>query len=617
MGDRFWSHWGRFLDSLSSGGRPLGIARNHTAPDAPPVPSCKTVDLPAGDRSGAASAASDTAADPEAAGSGPVAIVRSTFFDAPAVAVGTVPMPKVVTYRVRIARPHVTTSTIRFPELVEESFSAHSQRSANRSGTRRSRPRPKPPAGLPMRERLISLLQPPLATLLGDERLWLPFEPFPYQYDGIQFLAGRWSALLADEMGLGKTMQAIMALRVLLRSGQASSALLVCPKPLASNWMREFRMWAEEIPVTKIEGDVWTRRNLWLHDRRPVKIINYESLTRDEEVLREGRVSFDVVVLDEAQRIKNADSKTSQAVHSLRRKRSWALTGTPVENHPTDLVSLLTFVHNGRAPAADRPDLLRDEVGDVLLRRTKEMVMDDLPPKLVNDVLVDLGPNQQQRYDAIEKEGVYQLNDLGDEISIEHVFELVRRLKQICNFDPVTGESTKADQLGANLEEIAESGQKAIVFSQWVTTLEELARRLADYQPLLYHGQIPQRRRDQILTEFRQEARRSVLLLSYGAGAVGLNLQFSNYVFLFDRWWNPAVEDQAINRAHRVGQKSPVFVSRFLVPGTIEERIAEVLENKRELFSFLIDDHDPLAAGGLNQQDVFGLFDLKVRRRTT
>jgi len=192
------------------------------------------------------------------------------------------------------------------------------------------------------------------------------------------------------------------------------------------------------------------------------------------------------------------------------------------------------------------------------------------------------------------------------------VFELVLRLKQICNFDPASGDSSKFERLAADLDEVAASGRKAIVFSQWVSTLRLLAARLAPLRPAMYHGQIRPTQRDAILEQFRDDPRRHLMLLSYGAGGVGLNLQFAEYVFLFDRWWNPAVEDQAINRAHRIGAAGPVTVTRFLVEGTIEERINKVLEEKRELFNSVF---DPTTSSehrlGLSREDIFGLFKLQ------
>jgi len=186
------------------------------------------------------------------------------------------------------------------------------------------------------------------------------------------------------------------------------------------------------------------------------------------------------------------------------------------------------------------------------------------------------------------------------------------RLKQICNFDPLTGESAKLDFLLGDMEEVAANNRKAIIFSQWVEPLERLAQHLAPYDPMLYHGKIPQRARQPILDQFKSDPSKHVLLMSYGTGSVGLNLQFTNYVFLFDRWWNPAVEDQAINRAHRIGAKGAVTVTRMLSVATIEERINEVLEHKREMFAQIIGENSVPASAGLNQSEIFGLFNLKL-----
>jgi SNF2 family DNA or RNA helicase len=163
------------------------------------------------------------------------------------------------------------------------------------------------------------------------------------------------------------------------------------------------------------------------------------------------------------------------------------------------------------------------------------------------------------------------------------------------------------------MEEVVESGRKAIVFSQWVEPLEVLAKALHKYGALQYHGKIPQNQRTPILDRFKSDPKAHVLLMSYGTGSVGLNLQFTNYVFLFDRWWNPAVEDQAINRAHRLGQRHPVTVTRFLSGDTIEQRIADILEQKRQVFNDLIAQADKPESRGLTEDEIFGLFDIKAR----
>ena len=465
------------------------------------------------------------------------------------------------------------------------------------------------------KDRLLYLLQPPLEDLFAGRQVELPFEPRPYQLAGIAFLMPRHAALLADEMGLGKTPQVIISLRLLFQAGLIRRALVVCPKPLVVNWSRELRLWAPDLPFEVIMGDGDARRASWHVSRCPLKLVNYELLTRDADDATNERVHFDVVVLDEAQRIKSRETKTAQVVRALRRDRSWAMTGTPIENKIDDLVSIFAFVDPDRIPPETPARLLPQYTGDCILRRTKEEVARDMPPRILRDAFPELTPAQRASYDLAEKEGVVHLNAMGEMITIQHVFELVMRLKQICNFDPRTGQSAKLEQLTADMAEIAASGRKAIVFSQWVEPLEMIAAALGEFGPLMYHGQVPHRQRQAILDRFRSDPSRHVLLMSYGTGSVGLNLQFTNYVFLFDRWWNPAVEDQAINRAHRLGQKDPVFVTRFISPGTIEGRIAEVLEKKRQLFNDLIASNGLPPSLGLTEDDVFGLFNIKARPR--
>ena len=374
-------------------------------------------------------------------------------------------------------------------------------------------------------------------------------------------------------------------------------------------------MWAPDIPFETIDGDPERRRTTWLVSNCPLKLVNYETLTRDADLSTDESVAFDLVVLDEAQRIKNKDSKTAQVVRSLNRSRSWALTGTPIENHPDDLVNIFGFVDPDRIPPETPPRRtpgLHRRIASCAGRRT--WCSPDMPPKLtVQDLEVELTPAQRTAYAMAEDDGIVHLNELGDTITVQHVFQLVMRLKQICNFDPLTGESAKLEQLLVDMEEVADSGRKAIVFSQWVEPLRCLAKALAAYGPLQYHGKIPQTERTPILDRFRNDPDCHVLLMSYGTGSVGLNLQFANYVFLFDRWWNPAVEDQAINRAHRIGQKHPVTVTRFLSEDTIECRIATILEAKRKLFNDLLANADKPATMGLTEDEIFGLFDITAR----
>jgi SNF2 family DNA or RNA helicase len=515
-----------------------------------------------------------------------------------------------------VAEPAIPVRTYAFPELPDVSRDTLPKpKNAWSPPARRTRIAP-PGDVIKLQDRLYYLLQPPLESLVASGRLTFPFEPFSFQFQGIAFLYPRFAAILADEMGLGKTMQAITAARLMLRTGELRSVLLICPKPLVTNWKREFHLWAPELPVGVIEGEQHRRRWQWQQTHTPVKIANYELLLRDAELFGRHGLHFDLVVLDEAQRIKNRSSSTSQVVRSISRTRSWALTGTPIENSPEDLVAIFEFLMPGVLSSDMRARRIGRTVSDYVLRRTKDAVLSDLPPKLYRDAELDLTPEQWTAYRVAEEQGVVRLAGMGQKLTIQHVFELILRLKQICNFDPATGASSKMERLEADIEEVAASGKKAIVFSQWVETLITMRQRLASYRPLEYHGRISMRQREATIAEFRDSPSHHVLLMSYGAGSVGLNLQFCGYVFLFDRWWNPAVEDQAINRVHRIGVEGPVTVTRMLTLGTIEERIHQVLEEKRELFARVFSATDCPANLGLTQQEIFGLFNLTAAARS-
>ena len=531
--------------------------------------------------------------------------------------------PGVARIDVGMPRPKVT--SFRFaPPVQAAQPPATPRRAAERpDAAEGSEPAPRPPRTritpprevVKLSERFFYLLQPDLETMLQAGSLEFPRQPFPFQLAGMAFLVPRHSAVLADEMGLGKSMQAISSIRLLVRSGEARRVLVVCPKGLVSNWTRELADWAPELVVGVIEGDQARRRWQWSLADVPVKVANYEVLVRDRDLVAELGLSFDLVVLDEAQRIKNRSSQTNQSVRSLERRRSWALTGTPVENSSDDLVGLFEFVAPGQISERMAPKAMGAAVADHILRRTKDKVLKDMPPRLNRDERIELTAEQRETYRRAEEEGVLRLADMGREATIRHVFELVLRLKQICNFDTATGESAKLDCLQAELEEVQASGRKALVFSQWVETLGRLETSLARFGALQYHGGMSTAARDETIRRFKQEKRHSVLLLSYGAGAVGLNLQFSQYVFLFDRWWNPAIEDQAINRAHRIGAAGAVTVTRFLSVDTIEERIDDVLRRKRDLSDTILSQAEGTPSTGLTAEELFALFRLPAPLR--
>ncbi|MFM8934027.1 MAG: DEAD/DEAH box helicase, partial [Gemmataceae bacterium] len=262
----------------------------------------------------------------------------------------------------------------------------------------------KPPAAMAgLKDRLLTLLQPPLEGMLGKGRLTLPFKPYPYQLQGIAFLMPRSAALIADEMGLGKTVQVILSLRLLISSGMLKRALVVCPKPLVINWTRELRNWAPDLAFEVFSGDTETRTAMWKLSNCPVQVVNYEILTRDHEIILDDDVKFDVVVLDEAQRIKNAGGKTAQAAKALKRSRSWAMSGTPIENRVEDLTSIFSFVDPKLIPPDAHPRQMSEIVRDHIIRRTKDLVATHMPPRVIRDIHLELSPEQRETYDKAEK----------------------------------------------------------------------------------------------------------------------------------------------------------------------------------------------------------------------
>ncbi len=427
-----------------------------------------------------------------------------------------------------------------------------------------------------------------------------PERLFPYQQEGVERLIREPCLLLADEMGLGKTIQAIAAIRILAARGEAANALVVAPSGLVLQWRRQFRNWAPDLTLSTIIGAAHERLRAW-RASADVFLVGYEALRSDMWLPMPESPSarrWDVVVLDEAQRIKTADAEVARAARSLARSRSWALTGTPLENRLDDLLSILEFVAPGRFDPNAKAVGLRRLLADVQLRRRRRDVLPDLPPKFASTVHLDLGRRQRAAYERAEREGIVRLEHLGRELRISHVLELILRLKQICNFCPETGESAKLADLRSRLETVAASGEKALVFSQFVEApfgARRLERELKAFAPLVFSGDLDPAARAARLAEFERDPRRPVMLLSLRAGGVGLNLTSASYVFHFDRWWNPAVEAQAEDRAHRIGQLRAVHTYAYLCAGTVEGRIQRILAEKRALFADIVDGVDARA----------------------
>ena len=508
--------------------------------------------------------------------------------------------------------------TFIFDEPVPAAASATTQERASPSAERARRPGGPSPESLLFR--LQRVLTAPYPVLTGPtSAIEWPGELMPFQLEGVNALMESRQLLLADDMGLGKTLQVIAALRLMFRREEIQTALVVAPASVLDQWRRELLKWAPDLTAMVIRGSASDRGWQWATPVN-VALVSYDTLRSDvgdNPMSPAGRKTWDVVVADEAQRIKNRNS-TSDSVKKLKRLRSWALTGTPVENNEEELASIMEFVDHeeGRTPRRySAGPALRQRHRELQLRRKKEEVLEDLPAKIVSMIPVELGPAQRRSYDRAEREGIVHLRELGRDVRVQHVLELITRLKQICNAEPETGESAKFEEIRARIETLAAEGNRALVFSQYRRAgfgVEAVAASLREFHPLTFTGaHSPEERRD-IINRFRRDDRHKVLVISLRAGGVGLNLQEASYVFHLDRWWNPAVERQAEDRSHRYGQTVPVHVFKYSCLNTIEERIDRILEQKQGLFDELVDDVSIDLAAALSARELFGLFGLEA-----
>lgn len=479
-----------------------------------------------------------------------------------------------------------------------------------------SNPSEAAPSSIALAERLTLALQPPLSICMAASGpMEWPSKLLDFQRDGIRVLVERPSVLLADDMGLGKTIQASAAMRLLARRGEVERILVVVPAAVIRNWRLELAKWAPELRALEITGSQAQRAWKWgaaVH----VKIVSYETLRSDyRQASRHGH--WDIVCLDEAQRIKNRGSAISAVIAGIESRRRWALTGTPLENSLDDVRSILSFLQPqgfGDQRSTDLSDIqIRTALSELQLRRKKADVLADLPPKLVTELFVPLTRQQRDEYEALRSAGVDELRGKGRDVTLTDVLALITHLKQICNFSTVGARSSKLDDLARRLGALREEGHKALVFSQFTSEahgVRRIARALSAFDPVIYTGDMSADSRLRAIEVFQQDPRAGALILSLKAGGVGLNLQQASYVFHFDRWWNPASEAQAEGRAHRFGQTRGVNVFRYICEDTIEERIHEILQRKLALFAEYVDDVCLDLGKLLTEDEIFGLFGL-------
>ncbi|MCX6702707.1 MAG: DEAD/DEAH box helicase [Candidatus Wolfebacteria bacterium] len=416
-------------------------------------------------------------------------------------------------------------------------------------------------------------------------------------------------------------MQTIVTLKLLFRRGDIANGLILCPKSVLGDWEKKLKDWAPEIRVEKVRGSKEQREITWKTPAH-IYLTTYESLRQDlgnslgiSDSPDIAKKEFDIAILDEIQKIKNPGADVTKAARHLVAPRKWGLSGTPLENRTEELISIFAFLKPGLLiyDDAQQPLKVKAAIKPFFLRRRKADVLDDLPEKNCDEVWLELSDDQRRAYDRAEKEGVFSLNNQGDSVTVQHVLALITKLKQICNIEPVSGESCKLEYLIDQLEEIKGQDDKALIFSQYSNkTLNLLEPKLRQFRPRLYDGSLSDSNRDKIIDEFQNKDDCKILLMSVKAGGLGLTLTRANFVFHFDLWWNPAVAAQAEGRAHRIGQKKTVYVTSLFTINTIEEKIQTLLKRKKELFDRVIDDlSDTNLSVTLGEDELFGLFDLR------
>ena len=454
-----------------------------------------------------------------------------------------------------------------------------------------------------------------------------------YQKDGYNWFRTLdylgFGGILGDEMGLGKTLQTI----TLLLSKPESKSLIVAPTSLIYNWKNEFEKFAPSMKVLLCNGTPEERiKELKNYTEYDVIITTYNLLRRDLEYYD---MTFDYFIIDEAQNIKNPSSLSAKSVKDIKSKTRFALTGTPIENSLMELWSIFDFVMPGYLydekkfttryfrRLEEGPEILEElnrMVKPFILRRYKKNVIKELPDKIEKRLLVPMSDEQKvvyETYSNYAKDLIEQKveNNEFSKSRIE-ILSYITKLRQICLDPSVTmenylGGSGKIDALMELLEQSSSEGHKILVFSQFTSVLKNIAKILKEqnYKYSYLDGSISSLERMKMVEEFN-EGDNSVFLISLKAGGTGLNLTSADVVIHFDPWWNPAVEDQATDRAHRIGQKNVVEVIKLIASGPIEEKIVELQDTKRELINSVLGDD--LSSGTfintLQEQDILNLF---------
>ena len=454
----------------------------------------------------------------------------------------------------------------------------------------------------------------------------------PYQEDGFRWLSALkdngFGGLLADEMGLGKTLQVISLMGSSLRDGRC---LVVCPASLVYNWDSEIHKFMPNLKTRIISGTAKEREILITESHKDeILITSYDMLKRD--IQHYENLRFDIEIIDEAQYIKNAGTSASRSVKSIQASFRIALTGTPIENRLSELWSIFDYILPGffssynhfrkmyETPITrDQDDLVQRDLTSMIspfvLRRLKKDVLKDLPDKLEQVYYAKLEGEQKKLYDSRVAALKNSLSKQTDEQFRENkmvVLAELTKLRQLCCepsllYDSYKGNSNKKDMCLDMIQEAVDAGHKILLFSQFTTMLDELTT-LMEERGIRYHlltGSTPQKSRAQMVSSF-QDDDVPVFCISLKAGGTGLNLTAADVVIHYDPWWNTAVENQATDRAHRIGQTNVVSVYRLIMKETIEERILEMQNQKKDLAEGILSG-DGISSSSLTRDDLLAI----------
>ncbi len=466
------------------------------------------------------------------------------------------------------------------------------------------------------------------ATLKADLR--------PYQEAGFSWLhfirAHELGGILADDMGLGKTVQVLALCASILDERPDARFLVVAPTSVVGNWQREAERFVPSMATTTITGTAARRGATIAEKVRDASLVVTSYTLFRLEFDDYADLEWDLLLLDEAQFVKNHQGKTYRAVRELPATSKIAITGTPLENSLMDLWALLSIVAPGLYPdpqrfsrvyrkpieKGDAPELLarlHRRIAPLLRRRTKDAVLTELPPKIEQVIEVDLSPRHRRLYQTHLQRERAKVLGLVDDVQRNRfvIFKSLTLLRQL-SLDPALVDdaaegvgSAKLDRLVDDVTQVVAEGHRALVFSQFTRFLRRAEDRLGDAGVATVYLDGRTRHRDQIIDTFKSGAA-PVFLISLKAGGVGLNLTEADYCFILDPWWNPATENQAVDRAHRIGQDDPVVVYRYVSTGTIEEKVMELKARKAALFADVV-DADGSLAGALTAEDLRGLFE--------